>query len=178
MPYAYYNKLSRQDKATYRQSDSIVRVPLTAPERLRPLTRELCAALETGDRRGVRSGAQSLMTSMVNDLGAPAVQVSVLSARPAHDWGELQGLYEPEGDDEIALITVWMRTAANKRIVAFKTFLRTLLHELCHHLDYELFELEESFHTEGFFKRESSLFHQIVGDSISRPAPAASPLFD
>ena len=37
-----------------------------------------------------------------------------------------------------------------------------LLHELCHHLDYELLDLEESFHTEGFYKRESNLFHQLM----------------
>ena len=55
-----------------------------------------------------------------------------------------------------------MRTAQHKRVVAFRTFLRTLLHELCHHLDYELLKLEDSFHTEGFFKRESSLFKQLV----------------
>jgi hypothetical protein len=55
-----------------------------------------------------------------------------------------------------------MRTAQHKRTVAFRTFLRTLLHELCHHLDYELLKLEDSFHTEGFFKRESSLFKQLV----------------
>jgi hypothetical protein len=65
------------------------------------------------------------------------------------------------------VITVWMRTAAKKRVVAFKTFLRTVLHEMCHHLDYELYGLEESFHTEGFFKRESSLFHQITGREAS-----------
>jgi hypothetical protein len=47
-------------------------------------------------------------------------------------------------------------------VVAFRSFLRTLLHELCHHLDYELFKMEETFHTEGFYKRESSLFHQLV----------------
>ncbi len=45
---------------------------------------------------------------------------------------------------------------------AFRTFLRTLLHEICHHLDYELLKLDDSFHTEGFFKRESSLFNQLV----------------
>ena len=56
-----------------------------------------------------------------------------------------------------------MRTAKRSDVVAFKTFLRTLLHELCHHLDYEYLELEDSFHTQGFFKRESSLFHQIIG---------------
>ena len=99
---------------------------------------------------------------MVTDLGAPPVRVKVLAARPSHDWGEMQGLYEPEEGD-VAVITVWMRTAAKKRVVAFKTFLRTVLHEICHHLDYELYRLDESFHTEGFFKRESSLFHQIVG---------------
>jgi hypothetical protein len=55
-----------------------------------------------------------------------------------------------------------MRTAAHKRVVAFRTFLRTLLHELCHHLDYDLLALPDSFHTEGFFKRESSLFKQLV----------------
>ena len=49
-----------------------------------------------------------------------------------------------------------MRTAQKQQVVAFKTFLRTLIHELCHHLDYELFALEETFHTEGFYKRESS----------------------
>ena len=55
-----------------------------------------------------------------------------------------------------------MRTAYHKRVVAFRTFLRTLLHEVCHHLDYELLKLEDSFHTEGFFKRESSLFKQLL----------------
>ena len=54
-----------------------------------------------------------------------------------------------------------MRTAALKKVVAFRTFLRTLVHELCHHLDYELFKLEETFHTEGFYKRESSLANAL-----------------
>jgi hypothetical protein len=55
-----------------------------------------------------------------------------------------------------------MRTVKHRRVVAFRSFLRTLLHELCHHLDYELYKLSDSFHTEGFYKRESSLFHQLV----------------
>ncbi|MDH3690664.1 MAG: hypothetical protein OEU36_14540, partial [Gammaproteobacteria bacterium] len=77
-------------------------------------------------------------------------------------WGELHGLYEPAEENPLAHITVWMRTAQRRKVVAFRTFLRTLLHEYCHHLDYEHFELEDSFHTEGFYKRESSLFHQLV----------------
>lgn len=82
--------------------------------------------------------------------------------RPSDTWGELHGLYEIAEVRRRARITIWMRTARHKKIVAFRTFLRTVLHELCHHLDYELLELDDSFHTEGFFKRESSLFHQLV----------------
>jgi hypothetical protein len=45
-----------------------------------------------------------------------------------------------------------------------------------HHLDYTLLRLPDSFHTEGFFKRESSLFRQLVPDpateSPTRPQEA------
>jgi hypothetical protein len=74
-----------------------------------------------------------------------------------------------------ARITAWMRTAQRLQVVAFKTFLRTLIHELCHHLDYELFALEETFHTEGFYKRESSLVSALLAqrDAKRTAAPGA-----
>jgi hypothetical protein len=72
-----------------------------------------------------------------------------------------------------------MRTAQRAQVVKFKTFLRTLLHELCHHLDYEHLKLEESFHTEGFYKRESSLLRQLYpnesGGSQIRSGRSSSP---
>jgi hypothetical protein len=71
-------------------------------------------------------------------------------------------LYTPEEAGKPARIQVWMRTAKHKRVVAFRSFLRTVLHELCHHFDYELLRLPETFHTEGFYQRESSLFKQLV----------------
>jgi hypothetical protein len=55
-----------------------------------------------------------------------------------------------------------MRTVQKKQVVAFKTFLRTLIHEVCHHLDYDLFAFEETFHTEGFYKRESTLVAALL----------------
>jgi hypothetical protein len=57
-----------------------------------------------------------------------------------------------------------MRTARQQRVVAFRTFLRTLLHEVGHHVDYTLLRLGDSFHTQGFYARESHLFHQLVTD--------------
>jgi hypothetical protein len=58
-----------------------------------------------------------------------------------------------------------MLTAKRGQIVAFKTFLRTLLHEICHHLDYALLRLRDSLHTQGFYQRESSLFRELTADA-------------
>ena len=93
------------------------------------------------------------------------MRVRVLAVRPHAGWGELHGLYEAAaGRRTPPLITLWMRTAKQRRVVAFRTFLRTLLHEVGHHLDYTLLGLGESFHTQGFYQRESHLFHQLVTD--------------
>ena len=55
-----------------------------------------------------------------------------------------------------------MYTAKRGQVVAYRTFLRTLIHEMGHHLDYELLKLRDSFHTDGFFKRESSMVNQLL----------------
>jgi len=77
-----------------------------------------------------------------------------------------------EREERPAEIVLWMRTAKRKQVVAVKTFLRTLLHELCHHLDYTLLNLDDSFHTEGFFRRESNLFAQLYSEP---PKPKKNP---
>ena len=131
--------------------------------RLAPTIQALQAALEQENQRQLRQICQQLLNEITSILNTSPVRIKVLARRPSDDWGELHGLYEPaEDEDDTALITVWMRTAAQQRVVAFKTFLRTVLHEACHHLDYEWLGLEDSFHTEGFFKRESSLFKQLT----------------
>lgn len=107
----------------------------------------------------------------MSQLEAPPVRVQVLAVRPSDDWGELHGLYLPEEGGSKAKIQVWMRTARHKKVVAFRSFLRTVLHELCHHLDYEFFHFPETLHTEGFYNRESSLFHQLVPQAKLQKAP-------
>ena len=168
MAFAYYNRLSRHQKGIYRQSDMLERIPLASAQDFFPLTDQLATALAGEDQREISRVSQQLITNLCDNLNAPPVQVRVLARRPSDTWGELHGLYEPVDRRKTAKITVWMRTAQKKKVVAFRTFLRTLLHELCHHLDYEKLSLEESFHTQGFYKRESSLFHQIVRDSAKK----------
>jgi len=133
-----------------------------------PLTDRLAMVLIAEDQKEISHVSSQLIADLCSHLKAPLVGVRVMARRPSDNWGELHGLYEPVDRRQKAKITVWMRTAQKNKVVAFKTYLRTLLHEFCHHLDYELFSLEESFHTQGFYKRESSLFHQVVRDSANK----------
>jgi len=165
MPFAYFERLSRRQQGIYLRSDKITAVPLPGADALRPLVVELGAALESGDRALTESACQLLANGLGRALGLPPVRVTVLAARPHAKWGELHGLYESTGKPGTPpSITLWMRTARQKRVVAFRTFLRTLLHEMGHHLDYTLLKLGDSLHTQGFYQRESHLFHQLVTD--------------
>src|SRR6266511_1233800 len=165
MPFAYFERLTRRQQAIYLRSDAVTAVPLAEPARLHPLVTELQRALESGDRRPIESATQLLAAALARALGVPPVRVKVLAARPHARWGELHGLYETaKRRGEPPLITLWMRTARQKRVVAFRTYLRTLLHEVGHHVDYTLLRLGDSFHTQGFYQRESHLFHQLVTD--------------
>jgi hypothetical protein len=169
--FAYYRRLSAADQRTYRKSDAITRIDLNRVPALRSLTEALRAALESGKRAAVERSAHALCAGVAADLGVPPVTTKVRSVRPADHGGELHGLYTWEQGKK-PLIEVWMRTAKNENVVAFRTFLRTLVHEVCHHLDFTLLELTETFHTVGFFRRESSLVRQLAGSLPRKPKKA------
>jgi hypothetical protein len=162
MPFGYYDRLSPRGRGIYRQSDRVTEIRLPQPERLKPLVDSLREALVAEDRRLVELTADLLCRGLTEMLRVPPVGVAVLPVRPRAEWGELHGLYTSAAG-RTPRIRLWMRTAQHRRVVAFRTFLRTLLHEACHHLDYRYLKLADSLHTEGFFKRESSLFRQLVG---------------
>jgi hypothetical protein len=164
MPFAYFERLSAARKRIYLESDAIHEVGLPRDLALARTAARIREALASEQRQGVEAASQALMDTLCRALEVPAVRVKVHAVRPNANWGELHGLYEPF-DARPSQISVWMRTARQKKVVAFRTFLRTLLHELCHHLDYELYRLPETFHTEGFYKRESSLLHRVLGEA-------------
>jgi hypothetical protein len=163
----YYHKLTPVQQAVYRRSDGITYVALTRRRGLSARVAALRVALEAGRCRQVARESRALLTDLTEQLEVPRVRVRVLAVRPHDDWGELHGTYEPGEGRRMACVTLWMRTAKRQQVVAFRTFLRTLLHEFCHHLDYRLYQLDDSYHTEGFYKRETSLFRQLVA-----PAPS------
>ena len=168
MPFAYYQRLTRAQQRVYRQSDEIASIPLPAAHELRELVETLSDALARENRPATEATADRLLSLITTALGVPPLRVQVLAVRPSESWGELHGLYTPGENGRPSRVIVWMRTAQRRQVVKFRTFLRTLLHELCHHLDYELLRLADSFHTEGFYKRESSLLRQLLPEAPMR----------
>lgn len=166
--FGYYDRLSAKEKATYRKSDAIAAVPIPDRDALAPLVRALEEALLTGKRKRVAVATQAFSDALLRQLGAPVLRIRVRETRPTiHEGAELHGLYTFEQDGEPPQIEVWMRTAARKDVVRFRTFMRTFLHEIAHHLDVTIFALDDSFHTEGFFRRESSLARQLLPPRVA-----------
>jgi hypothetical protein len=169
LPFAFYDRLTKAQKKIYDESDRIGTVELYRPEMHREGVYLLKAALAGGDRAATETAAQTLADGLAAAFGVPRLRIRVLERRPSWQTGELHGLYQADEKGRFQ-ISLWMRTAQRAQVVKFKTFLRTLLHELCHHLDYHRFRLRDSFHTEGFYRRESSLLRQLHPESSS-PGP-------
>ena len=173
LPFAYYDRLTRNQQRVYRQSDGIATIAIPRATDLRPLVAALEDSLAAEDRTRVQTAADRLLAEIAARLRVPPLRTRVLAVRPSRGWGELHGLYNGADSGRVARVSVWMRTAQRHQVVKFRTFLRTLLHELCHHLDYEMLRLADSFHTDGFYKRESGLLRQLLP-----PAPEAESFAD
>jgi hypothetical protein len=120
-------------------------------------------AMQTGKTTAVRATCAEFLAEVSEFYGVPPCGVRVLAARPLrvreHWTTELFGDYDPE----TMLIRLWMRTAIRKEVTSYGTFLSTLCHEFCHHLDFHLFAFADSWHTRGFFERTAALYHHAKG---------------
>jgi hypothetical protein len=170
MPFPYYDNLSAAKKRTYRKSDAIGSILVKNPGSIHPVTVKLRKSLEEDSRRDVAKHASEICRLVCEGLGIESLGVRIRSRRPSGSAEELQGLYE-RTEGGACMLTVWMKTAARGQVVAFKSLIRTVIHELCHHIDYTYFKFDDSLHTEGFFKRESSLYRQIVPVELRKRQP-------
>jgi hypothetical protein len=162
---AFFYRLPARSQRCYLQSEAIENFPDFAPNRaLAQRLGALVDALEAGGPREVQHGAESLMTALCHAFGVTPIRVEVLGVRPHNSRGELHGLFRLTRPPEIQL---WMRTAQRHAVVKPRTFVRTLLHELCHYLDYSMLKLDDSYHTMGFFKRESFLVRALMGQATT-----------
>jgi hypothetical protein len=172
---AYFHRLSAGAQRIYLRSDAIGQFDFTPSDTARELAQALIVALEGSASSIVERRAQALLDELCRSTAQPRVQLQVRNVRPRNATGELHGIFYPRGASRPGvnpyqystagtsgpLIILWMRTAQRHEVVKPKTFLRTLMHEFAHYLDYALLRLGDSPHTPGFFKRESFLVRSL-----------------
>jgi hypothetical protein len=121
------------------------------------------SAMKGGTTADVRRSCAEFLGTASEFYKVPVCGIRVLAARPLrvreHSTTELFGDYSPE----TTVIRVWMKTAVRKEITSFGTFLSTLCHEFCHHLDFQRFGFQDSWHTRGFYERAAVLYHHAKG---------------
>lgn len=107
---------------------------------------------------------KSIADTICKDLAVPVCSIAYGGKQPhsTNSKGTLAskiyGTYRALG----STITLYKHTAKTGKVVANKTTLDTLLHELCHHFDYKLLGLNDSKHTAGFYKRIGSLRQELL----------------
>lgn len=161
----YFYRLPARAQRIWLTSDSIDRFDLVPDTATFALTNSLMGALASGAPSTIERAAQALTDKICGLMGLRGVRIEVRGVRPHNTRGELQGIFYPRGRSSTPgppLIILWMRTAQRHDVVKPRTFLRTLMHELGHYLDYALLRLDESFHTTGFFRRESFLVKMLL----------------
>ena len=119
--------------------------------------------MQAGISKDVRRVCAEFLHTACDFYEVPVCGIRVLAARPLRV--RERGSYELFGDytPETMLIRAWMRTAIRKEVTSFGTFLSTLCHEFCHHLDYQKFGFLDSWHTRGFYERSAVLYHFLRG---------------
>jgi hypothetical protein len=160
---AFFYRLAPRDQKVYLRSDAIDAFNLVAGPNTLPLAEALIAALDGGSVTATARAAQDLVTELCRLLGVRSVPIEVKGVRPRNARGELHGIFYPDAPR----IVLWTRTALRHDVVKPKTFLRTLMHELAHYFDYALLRLGNSYHTRGFFKRESFLVRAVFPSGSS-----------
>jgi len=156
----------KKNRQFFTESDRHNTLRLPQDERLRRIAGAIETAMKTGRSREVLRVSEEFLDTAADFYQVKQCDVRVLAARPLRvrerSTVELFGDYNPSS----TLIRVWMKTAIRQEVTSFGTFLSTLCHEFCHHLDFERFP--DSWHTRGFYERTASLYHHARGTPQKR----------
>jgi hypothetical protein len=153
----------------FRESEGMTSIELPAHPKLSQLAEAIDSAMKEGALDQIRQASSEFLGAAADFYGVRAPGVRALSVRPLR---VREGGWQTElfGDYTIgeALIRIWTRTAVRKEVTSFGTFLSTLCHEFCHHLDCQRFGFSRSPHTRGFYERAAALYHHARGTPVKR----------
>jgi hypothetical protein len=160
---------SRRLLTQFRESDALRVLDLPSDSEFPQLARTIESAMQESGCAGVARMCAAFLGAAASFYGVRAPEVRALAARPLR---VREGGWQTElfGDYSLndARIRIWTRTAVRKQVTSFGTFLSTLCHEFCHHLDCQKFGFSGSPHTRGFYERAALLYHHARGTPPKR----------
>jgi hypothetical protein len=104
---------------------------------------------------------QILSDMICKTLRIENLPIKLKGARPTSNRGTTHGTYTRNINKKTFFITLYGITPKTKKIVAPKTLIKTLIHEIMHHYDFEKLGFNSSNHTTGFYKRISFIEKMI-----------------
>lgn len=153
----------------FRDSDRLASFALPSDPELSRSAQFIESVMKEGTRAEVAQACAEFLRAAASFYGVRYPEVRALDARPlrVREGGTQIELF---GDYSLrdARIRIWTRTAVRKQVTSFGTFLSTLCHEFCHHLDCQKFGFSRSPHTRGFYERTALLYHHARGTPAKR----------
>ena len=125
-----------KNRQSFTESDRLNTLRLPQDDRLQRIARAIEAGIKAGRTNEVLRASSEFLGTAADFYQVKHCDVRVLASRPLRvrerSTIEIFGDYNPN----TILIRVWMKTARRKEVTSFGTFLSTLCHEFCHHLDF------------------------------------------
>jgi hypothetical protein len=148
-----------QVQRDFARSNATVKIDVPICPVVRWAAKRMQQALAERDAPRVAAASMAFIDALCEKVDLPFIPVKVAPRLKRVGRAEFHGRAVPKS------ITVYLRTTRKGRFVAFRTYLRTLCHEFCHHYDWMALKLNRSFHTKGFYQRLDQI-NQGVLDAL------------
>ncbi len=152
----------RRDTPDFRRSNKFFALDYHPTQAECALTRRIVASTGAREREAL---GQRLLDNVCRTLGIERARLRVLDEHQPHRMRGGRLAYKEYGVYYFAngAIGIANLTAVRGQVVAGKTFLDTLLHELMHHVDRKLLGIPSTPHSPGFYARIENLKAGLMG---------------
>ena len=151
----------RRDTPDFIRSNKFPALEYQPAAEERELTGRLIASTNADEREAL---GQKLLDNICRSLKIPRARLRVFEERQPHKLRggklayKLYGVYHCEN----AVIEIANLTSIREQVVAGKTFLDTLIHELMHHIDRKFLRIPSTPHSPGFYARIEDLKAKLM----------------
>ena len=151
----------RRDTPDFIRSNKFPALEYRPASQERELTRKLIASTSAREREAL---GQKLLDEICRSLKISRARLRVFEERQPHKLRggklayKLYGVYRCDS----AVIEIANLTSIRKQVVAGKTFLDTLIHELMHHIDRKFLLIASTPHSPGFYARIEDLKAKLM----------------